>query len=67
MSDLPPSVSEIDERIAIVRENLSELLEQATGSSGAADDELLSGRIAEQQALLEQLTRQRDEAAGRGS
>lgn len=67
MSELPKNISEIDERIAIVRENLSELLEQATGSSGAADDELLSERIAEQQALLEQLTRQRDQAGRRSS
>lgn len=67
MSELPNNISEIDERIAIVRENLSELLEQATGSSGAADDELLSERIAEQQALLERLTTQRDQAGRRSS
>lgn len=67
MSDLPESAADIDERIAIVRDNLRELLEQATGSSGAADEELLSQRIAEQQALLDQLNRQRDETRQRTS
>jgi hypothetical protein len=62
MSDPAGNVSALEERIAIVQDNLRELLEQATGSSGAGDEERLSARIAEQQALLERLTRQRDEA-----
>jgi len=52
---------EIDERIAAVRENLRGLIEQAAAYSGAADEELASGRIAEQEAELERLTNQRDE------
>jgi hypothetical protein len=67
MADVPEKLTEIDERIAAVRENLRELVEQATGTSGAADDELMSQRIAEQQALLELLTRQRDELRQRES
>jgi hypothetical protein len=67
MADVPEKITEIDERIAAVRENLRELVEQATGTSGAADDELMSQRIAEQQALLELLTRQRDELRQRES
>ena len=61
MPDIPLSIAEIDDRIAIVRENLRELIEQAAGYSGAADEEMTSRRIAEQQAQLELLTKQRDE------
>jgi hypothetical protein len=61
MPDIPLSIAEIDDRIAIVRENLRELIEQAAGYSGAADEEMNSRRIAEQQAQLELLTKQRDE------
>ena len=60
MSDNPPKASEIDERIAVVRENLRSLVEQAAAYSGAADDELTSRRIAAQEAQLEELIRQRD-------
>jgi hypothetical protein len=56
----PPKASEIDERIAAVRENLRSLVEQAAAYSGAADDELTSRRIAAQEAQLEELIRQRD-------
>ncbi len=65
MADVPASISEIDQRIAAIRENLRDLIEQATGSSGAADEELMSQRIADQQALLETLTRRRDELRNR--
>jgi hypothetical protein len=41
-------IAEIDERLAAVRENLRGLVEQAPAYSGAADDELISRRIAEQ-------------------
>jgi hypothetical protein len=61
MPDIPLSIAEIDDRIAIVRENLRELVEQAAGYSGAADEEMTSRRIAEQQAKLELLSKQRDE------
>ena len=63
MSDPQPNIAEIDARIADVRENLRELVEQAAAYSGAADDELVSQRIADQEALLERLTKQRDELA----
>jgi len=61
MPDILPSLTEIDERIAIARGNLQELVEQATGYSSDADEELISQRIAEQEARLERLTKQRDE------
>ena len=57
---------EIDKRIAIVRNNLRELVEQATARSGASDEELLSQRIAEQEAKLAVLRKQRDALAQSG-
>jgi hypothetical protein len=60
MSNIP-DFAEIDERIAVVRENLRELVEQAAAYSGAADEELMSQRITEQEARLELLRKQRDE------
>jgi hypothetical protein len=60
MPDILLNIAEIDERIAAVRENLRELVEQAAAYSGAADEELMSRRIAEQEAELELLTKQRD-------
>ena len=61
MPAIPPNLTEIEERIAIARENLRELVEQAAAYSGAADEELMSRRIAEQEAQLELLEKQRDE------
>jgi hypothetical protein len=60
MPDILLNIAELDERIAAVRENLRELVEQAAAYSGAADEELMSRRIAEQEAELELLTKQRD-------
>ena len=54
------SLAELDERLLVVRENLRELVEQAAAYSGAADEELMSSRIAEQEAQLAQLTKQRE-------
>ena len=59
MPEVPLNLAEIEERIAAVRENISELIEHAAAYSGAADEELAARRIAEQEALLELLTRRR--------
>ena len=56
-----PTIAEIDYRIAIVRHNLRELVEQAASYSGASNEELMSQRIAEQEAKLELLKKQREE------
>jgi hypothetical protein len=56
-----PTIAEIDQRIAVVRENIRQLVEQAAAYSGAADDERISRRIADQEAELERLTKQRAE------
>lgn len=61
MPDPLTNIADIDERIAIVKENLRELVEQSASYSGAADEDLVSQRIADQEAELEQLKRRRDE------
>ena len=66
-SEVPPAIAEIDQRIAIVRDNLRGLVEQAASSSGASDEELLSQRIAEQEAKLALLAKQREELSQQGS
>ncbi|WP_248309453.1 hypothetical protein [Bosea sp. Tri-44] len=60
--DMPGSAerAELDDRIAIVRRNISELMEQATGASGAAVEESLANRLNEQQDLLTDLLRKRE-------
>ena len=67
MADVPLNTPEIDERIAALRENLRELVEQAAAFSGAADEDLTSSRIAEQEAELEFLMKRRDELSRRSS
>lgn len=54
------SLEELERRIAIVRDNLSQLIEQAAARSGAADEALASDRIAQQSEELERLTQERD-------
>lgn len=54
------STEELDRRIAILRENLRQLIEQAAARSGAADEALASDRIAQQSEELERLTKERD-------
>jgi hypothetical protein len=61
MAELLLSLAEIEQRIAAVRENLTELTEQAAAVSGAAVEELNAQRIADQEAQLDRLTRQRDQ------
>jgi hypothetical protein len=61
------SAEELDNRIAIVRNNLRELVEQAASYSGASNEELASQRIAEQEATLALLIKQREELAQQGS
>jgi predicted ATPase len=56
----PLSLEELDRRIAIVRDNLLQLIEQAAARSGAADEALASDRIAQQSEELDRLTKERD-------
>jgi len=55
--------AELDQRIAAVRENLRELTEQAAGFSGAEDETRNADRIAEQEALLASLLKERQASA----
>ena len=55
------SIEELTARISAVQENLRQLVEQAAGSSGAADEDRTSSRIAEQELELQRLTKQREE------
>jgi hypothetical protein len=61
MPDIPLTLAEIDQRIAAIRENLTQLTEQAAAYSGGAVEELTAQRIADQEAQLDLLTKQRDE------
>src|ERR1700742_4203730 len=61
------TLAEIEERIAIVRDNLRQLTEQAAALSGAADEARASDRIAEQEAELQRLTAERDAILARRS
>ena len=54
------TLGELEIRITLIRENLSELVEQATAYSGAADEERTADRIADLQAKLEELLKKRD-------
>ena len=53
-------LAELDEEIAIVRDNLRQLTEQAAAQSGAADESRAGERIAQQEAQLARLIEQRD-------
>ncbi len=54
------SLAEIDRRIAIVRDNIRQLIEQAAAFSGAEDEARSADRIAQQNEELERLLKQRD-------
>ena len=54
------SLAELNDRIAMLRDNIRQLVEQAAALSGAQDEELTSGRIAQQQEELDRLVKARD-------
>jgi hypothetical protein len=56
----PLSRPELEQRIAIVRDNIRQLIEQAAAFSGAGDEERNADRLAEQNEELERLVKQRD-------
>jgi hypothetical protein len=53
------ALAEVLRRIQIVEDNLRELQEQAAAYSGAADEERFAARIADQEAKLDALRKQR--------
>ena len=58
------TLRDLDQQIALARENLRELTEQAAAFSGAGDEELAAERIARQQQRLDALLKQREALAG---
>lgn len=60
------SQTDLDERIALTRNNISDLMEQASGASGAAMEEAIADRLNAQQDMLNKLLAQREGKAGQG-
>ncbi|MGB8710541.1 MAG: hypothetical protein WCD39_12375 [Methyloceanibacter sp.] len=60
------ALADIERRIQIVEDNLRELIEQAAAYSGAADEERNADRIADQQAKLDALLKEREALVGKG-
>jgi uncharacterized small protein (DUF1192 family) len=54
------SLPELNDRIAILRDNIRQLTEQAAAFSGAEDEERNADRIAQQTEELERLVKERD-------
>ena len=54
------TISELEERIAVIRQNIDELVEQAAAYSGAGDEPRTADRIAQQEQELAKLIALRD-------
>jgi hypothetical protein len=54
------SVAELENRIAINRDNIRQLIEQAAGASGDRNEERIAERLEQQNAELESLEKARD-------
>ena len=59
------SLEELDQRIAIVRDNIRELTEQAAALSGAEDETRAADRIADQERQLAELLDEREKLIAR--
>jgi hypothetical protein len=60
MSNGYSSLPELEQRIAIVRDNIRQLIEQAAAFSGAEDEDRNADRLAQQQEELDRLVKERD-------
>jgi hypothetical protein len=60
------ALADIERRIQIIEDNLRELIEQAAAYSGAADEERNADRIADQQAKLDTLLKEREALLAKG-
>jgi hypothetical protein len=54
------SAAELDDRIAVLRDNIRQLIEQAAGAAGEANEERTADRLAQQNEALDKLVAQRD-------
>jgi hypothetical protein len=61
MSSQYVTLPELEKQIAIVRDNIRQITEQAAAQSGAGDEERNADRIAEQQDELDKLLKLREE------
>ena len=59
------SLAELDDRIAILRDNLRQLVEQAAAASGSQNEERIADRITQQTEELDKLILERDSRAKR--
>ena len=59
------SLPELEDRIAIVRDNIRQLVEQAAGAAGGQNEERTADRIQQQTEELEQLIKDRDALKGK--
>jgi hypothetical protein len=59
-SSTPLSLAELEQRMAIVRDNIRQLIEQAAAFSGAEDEDRNADRLAQQQEELDKLIKERD-------
>ena len=62
MADME-ALADLDQQIAVIRDNLRELVEQAAAYSGAADKSRTADRIADQEAKLAALLKEREALA----
>ena len=59
------SLSELNDRIAILQDNIRQLIEQAAGASGERNEARIADRINQQNEELERLTEERDARSNR--
>jgi hypothetical protein len=59
-SSTPLSLAELEQRIAIARDNVRQLIEQAAAYSGAEDEDRNADRLSQQQEELDKLVKERD-------
>jgi hypothetical protein len=55
------SLSELNDRIAILQDNIRQLVEQAAAASGEQNQERIADRIQQQNEELERLMKERDD------
>jgi len=58
--DATLSAAELDDRIAILRDNIRQLIEQAAAASGEQNESRTADRLAQQNEELEKLVAQRE-------
>ncbi|MFZ1096456.1 MAG: hypothetical protein WAN75_45740 [Xanthobacteraceae bacterium] len=55
-----PTITELEQRITMIRQNINELMEQAAAYSGAEDENRTADRITQQEQELSRLIELRD-------